>query len=1399
MPEDNASAVPEDCFEQALAALLQAEERGERLDLSRVIRDTPELETPLREFFRNRDGFDRLAPDLGPTAARPAAPAAADLMPGSRLGGYEVLDELGHGGRGIVYRVADPELHRPLAVKVLRHELRDEGDAVRRFQEEAQVTGQLQHPGIAPVHAVGRLADGRPYFAMKLIQGRTLADLLAERPLPAHDQPRFLGIFQQVCQAVAYAHSKGVIHRDLKPANVMVGAFAEVQVMDWGLAKVLADGSSDGPKGETATRNAIRTVRTEAAGIASQDGMVAGTFAYMAPEQAKGQVDLADRRADVFGLGAVLCEVLTGLPPYAGAPAWRLHLMAAEGDLADAFSRLDRCEADADLVALTRDCLAGERERRPRDAGAIAARLAAHLAGVQERLRRAELEKVAAQARAREERRRRRWQVTAVAVVLLTLAAVGGAGLWWDRQRAEVQRAGSADMDRVWEFQHSGQWADARATLERVEGRLGGGGSPDLRQRIRQAWADLEMVASIDEARVPQSPLGLEVAPPTMRTAPARQAPALPGPLMVRGPAGDEAVQGQAREAPALPGPLKEGMFSGQAEADYAEAFRKYGLDLPALDPVTAAERIAASHIREPLLAALDDWAMLKWKTDPAGRDHLLAIARRVDADAWRNLLRDRAVQGERQPLEELAGQPDVARQPPATLHTLALALIRVRAYAAATAMLQSAQRRSPGDFWINHDLGFCLIAQHGREREAAAYFQAALALRPQSVRVRRNLGMALSAQGRLADAEKTFRGILEVQPENAETYSSLGLVLDKQGKRDEAVAAFRRAIELKADSMEARGNLAMTLESQGKLEEALATHLEALAFHPKNPALHCNYGHTLVKLGRYPEARAAFEEAVRLHPDLTVAHLNLGAVLCDYLHDPDGALLAFQKCLDLDDAIADAHYGLGNAWADKKAFPEAIAAYQQAIGLKPDHAWAHCNLGMALAATGDLPGAVFEYRTALHIQPAYPEALNSLGNALSQQGNVKEAIHLHEQAVQLQPQEGIFHFNLGNAYRADGAWDKAIAEYRTTTELRPDFDGGWINLAGALRQGQALDESIAVWKEVIRRFPDRPDGHRGLGNALADKGLPDEAIAAYADAVHLKPDDALAQLFLGLALAAQGRLTESIAAYQEAAHLRPDWAKAHYSLGISLMEQGRYTDAAAAYHKAVAAPSDFAEAYCNLGAALQRTGQLADSLAAFQRGHELGSRNPRWNYPSLQWVREAEHLIALDRQLPEIVAGKLQPANADERQLFARLCHCKRHYEAAARLREAALDATPGPADAVGSDSLYNAACSAALAGCGVGADTTQLDDSQRTHRRRQALDWLRTGLDSWRKVLDRGKRQARATVERTLQRWQADPDLAGVRDQAGLARLPDVEREAWERIWADVEALRKQARETR
>src|SRR5262249_16823049 len=240
---------------------------------------------------------------------------------------------------GAVLHGRDPELGRDLALKLMIGNRADHPEAVQRFVEEAQVGGQLQHPGVVPVYELGRDGEGRPYFTMKLVKGETLAKLLRERTSPAQDRPRFLNVFKQVCQAVAYAHFKGVIHRDLKPANIMVGAFGEVQVRDWGLAKVLASGGScvtpvegtGGSHAPLAVPHGVKRSQTDADATETQEGEVLGTPAYMPPEQALGEINRLDQRTDVFSLGAILCEVLTGRPPYAGADSGAVLRQARRG------------------------------------------------------------------------------------------------------------------------------------------------------------------------------------------------------------------------------------------------------------------------------------------------------------------------------------------------------------------------------------------------------------------------------------------------------------------------------------------------------------------------------------------------------------------------------------------------------------------------------------------------------------------------------------------------------------------------------------------------------------------------------------------------------------------------------------------------------------------------------------------------------------------------------------------------------------------------------------------------------------------------------------------------------------------------------------------------------------
>jgi tetratricopeptide (TPR) repeat protein len=360
------------------------------------------------------------APALASTAEfHPRDDALARDLPS--VPGYRVLREIARGGMGRILGAFDLGLERDVALKILLP-----GAPADRFVRESKITARLPHPGIPAVHALGTLADGSPFLAMKLIAGQTLAVAMKTA-----DRQRLLQVFTQVCQAVGFAHSRGVIHRDLKPANVMVGAFGEVQVMDWGLAKDLGGREPpDEPRpartlpepgpGPSPTRTLDYKPSGEAAADQTRAGQVMGTPAYMAPEQARGEA--TDCRADVFALGGILCAILTDQPPFTGARSAEVVRRAAAADLAEAHARLDGCGADAEVIALCRRCLSPNPADRPADGRAVADELTAYRNGVQERLRAAEIAGAEAQERARAERRTRRVQLIAASLLLLVLA-----------------------------------------------------------------------------------------------------------------------------------------------------------------------------------------------------------------------------------------------------------------------------------------------------------------------------------------------------------------------------------------------------------------------------------------------------------------------------------------------------------------------------------------------------------------------------------------------------------------------------------------------------------------------------------------------------------------------------------------------------------------------------------------------------------------------------------------------------------------------------------------------------------------------------------------------------------------------------------------------------------------
>ncbi len=404
--------------------------------------------------------LDASDPALDRTQARTTGGTTAQAVTDEQRGRYATSEELGRGGMGRVVVAADRHLDREVAMKLLLEGGASEHasvGAVTRFVREARVTGSLEHPGIVPVHELGRRADGTLYYTMKRIRGRSLADVLGERRTLA-ERLELAGVFRDVCDAMAYAHARGVVHRDLKPGNVMVGEFGETLVVDWGLAKVRGEEEARADLVDDPGRDAAQTVA----------GSVIGTPSYMSPEQARGDLPQIDERSDVWGLGAILFEILTGRPPFEGPTA--LAVLAKV--LADDPPRVRELEPKAppELAAIADRALSRDREARYADASEIAAEMAAWQDGRAVRA----YDYSSWELVRRFVRRNRAASAAVLAVSIATLVASGlvyRSYLSEERQREAAERA--RDDARASDVRSRSTLADA--LLDRAERRLEAG------------------------------------------------------------------------------------------------------------------------------------------------------------------------------------------------------------------------------------------------------------------------------------------------------------------------------------------------------------------------------------------------------------------------------------------------------------------------------------------------------------------------------------------------------------------------------------------------------------------------------------------------------------------------------------------------------------------------------------------------------------------------------------------------------------------------------------------------------------------------------------------------------------------------------------------------------------
>jgi tetratricopeptide (TPR) repeat protein len=985
---------------------------------------------------------DRGRDETGTPLPTPATRADAAATGPPPLGGhteqglrFQVLRPHAQGGLGEVFVAHDCELNRQVALKEIKDCYAHDADSRARFLLEAEVTGSLEHPGIVPIYSLGAYPDGRPFYAMRFVPGDSLQDALdsfhqADGPRRDPGQRslelrKLLGRFVAVCDAVAYAHSRGVLHRDLKPANILVGPYGETLVVDWGLAKPGGETLVSGLDGEPALRpsSADGVARTLA-------GSVKGTPAYMSPEQACGRVDLMGPASDVYGLGATLYHLLTGHKPFEGRDTQEVLRKVRKGEFKP--PRQVNKHVPAVLDAVCRKAMAREARDRYPTAKALAEDVEHWLAD----------EPVAAYceplpARARRWARRHKPLVAGMTATVLTALVLGGGAGWWVHEQRQARRTEA--LTRRHDAEQKAGFA-----MEQARQALAAGWEKHDTARLAEARAGADKAVTVaqagagEEVRAAAAALLDEV---KAKTAQAEKNQRLMVALLdVAGPRETKAYQkGKTGQVTALAEP--------SADERFTAAFRVWGVDVD----TESAERVVARLSEQPapvvqeVVAGLDEWALARRRDKRPEKDlrRLSEVADRLDDDPRRRELRrlreSGALQRKREAartaralapwlavpkvfvgpsirrLRELVGQMDPAKEPVLGVMALARALEEAGDAPGAERVFRVALAARPDEVVLLDGLGKLLAAQRPpRWGEAIECYRAARAARP-------HLGIALAEalreSYRASEAEAVLRDLVHRQPSNPEAYLNLGITLDDQRKFEDAEAAYRKAIQLKPDDAFAWCNLGATLDDQRKLQEAETACGKAIQLKPDLAAAYTNLGSALAQQKKFGEAEAAYRKAVALQPDFALAYYNFGNSLY-YQKKLQEAEAALRKAVALQPDFVFAYNNLGIALRLQNKFEEAVIAYRKAIELQPDDAVAHSNLGVALYYQKKLQEAEAALRKAIGLQPDLAEAYNGLGDVLRDQKKLVEAVAAFRKADKLRPGNSAFQSDLHQAGR---------------------------------------------------------------------------------------------------------------------------------------------------------------------------------------------------------------------------------------------------------------------------------------------------------------------------------------------------------------------------------------------
>jgi serine/threonine-protein kinase len=936
-------------------------------------------------------------------------PSASGMLP-DRVAGYEILGELGRGGMSVVYQAQQAQPARMVALKMILAGGHADPERRTRFLAEADAIARLQHPHIVQVFEVGE-HDGLPFLSLEYVPGGSLARKLHEGPLA----PQLAAaLVEQLARAVQYAHERAVIHRDLKPGNVLLTEDGAPKVTDFGLAK------AERPE-LTAT------------------GAVLGTPSYMAPEQAKGDNRAVGPLADVYALGAVLYECLTGRPPFQ-APT-PLDVLAQVVSQEPVPPRQLQPKLPRDLETVCLKCLRKEPTRRYGSAAELADDLGRFLDGEPIRARPVGR----AERLARWIKRHPTWAALLASSLLVVVLGTVSLFVFQQLQNEQARQADRADYLR--------DEVDAALTeAEGVRGELHKTlGHPLKVHRLlthpEQWWAPLKVARAAWERAQKLAEADREFLAEDLNVRLQKVQALLES---------DERDYQLAMKLDALllkAGPPVEGVNNRAAVAhEYEAVLAAAGLDIRRGDLAQTAARISRSPCRYVLVAALDHWAHIS-REDAVLMPRLVQVARQVDPDPWRDQFRQATVRKDRKKLEELVRQVKVAEQPPQFLENVGLTLHYSGGYS--RPLLKAALIQYPGDLWLN--IGQAqLCYRDGDAVGMVEHFRAALALRPDSAMAHLLLSEALFVKKDLDGALQQARRALQLDPKLANVHRALGQILYARKDLDGAIAHYQKALHLAPDLAYVHLALGSALLDRKDVDGAIRHYTRSLQLDPTVASVHYNLSIALTATKDSDGALRHLRKAVELDPKFVAAHINLGIALHNN-KDLEGAFRHLTRALELDPTDAAAHHNLARLLAHVKDRDGAVQHLTKAVKLDPNNAEHHYNLGLVLYQKKDLVSATPHLTRAIDIDPNHAQAHYIIGWVYVEQGKFADSVREFRRADEL-------------GYRQLG-WKYAPAKCVANSEKLVDLDKQLTAiLAGQAPPPVGVREQVAA-ADMCRRY----------------------------------------------------------------------------------------------------------------------------------------------------------------------------------------------------------------------------------------------------------------------------------------------------------------------------------------